>query len=101
MTAETPFQPHDSVIDPGIRPVVSALLRDGIRTTESCEGGEGHSFPEPTVRFEGLYSEGFKALGTALYNGLPVVDLRRVWHMQDGELIGPEWEMTFSKRLDG
>ena len=81
--------------------MVSVLLSNGIRTTESCEGGDGHSYPLPTVRFDGPYPEGLRAVGVALHNGLPVADLRRVWRMQDGELQGPFWEMTFSNRLDG
>ncbi len=101
MTTEAPFPLQDGVIDQGIRPVVSAFLKQGIRTTESCEGGEGHSFPEPTVRFAGLYGDGFKALGIAIDHGFPIANLRRSWTFLDGELSGPEWEMTFSKRLLG
>ena len=82
-------------IDPGIRREVQVLWENGIETTESCEGGVGHSFPEPTVRFRGDHAEGFKALSIALQNGLKVLELRRFWSIQDGEPCGPEWEMTF------
>jgi hypothetical protein len=57
--------------------------------------GEGHTFPEPTVRFCGNYSEGFRALAAAMQAQLLVAGLRRVWSMQDGEPTGPEWEMVF------
>ena len=55
------------------------LIANGIETFEACEGGDGHSFPEATVRFEGKDSEGLRAVSVALENGLPVRRLRRVW----------------------
>ncbi len=82
-------------LDPGIRDAVVALASGGIETFESCEGGKGHSFPEPTVRFEGGSSEGLRAMSVALANGLPVLRLRRVWGVIDGTMHGPWWEMTF------
>jgi hypothetical protein len=88
-------------IDPGIRKEVEILWNNGIETSESCEGGEGHPFPEPTVRFRGDNAEGFKALGIALQNGLRVSELRRFWSIQDGEPHGPEWEMTFINKEPG
>ena len=82
-------------IDPGIAREVQ-ILRDGsVETVESCQGGQGHPFPEPTVRFAGGKSEGPRALGIALQNGLRVTALRRVWTIIDGEMVGPGWEMTF------
>ncbi len=57
-------------LDPGIRRYVGALAAAGVETFESCEGGEGHAFQ--------------------------VTDLRRVWSIEDGEPVGPNWELTFS-----
>ena len=75
------------------------VLRDaGIETTESCEGGDGHAFPEPTIRFNGQRGEGFKAVACALAHGLPVSELRRTWPIIDGEPTGPLWELTFVSR---
>jgi hypothetical protein len=85
------------LIDPGIRREVRVLSEAGIETTESCEGGNGHSFAEPTVRFAGSQAEGFRALGIALQHGLRVAELRRYWSIQDGEPVGPYWEMTFAR----
>jgi hypothetical protein len=82
-------------IDRGIAHEVRVLWENGVETTESCQGGQGHPFPEPTVRFAGGQAEGFRALGIALQNGLKVTELRRVWSVQDGEPVGPQWEMTF------
>src|SRR5437867_8279155 len=82
-------------IDPAIAHEVRVLWENGVETTESCQGGQGHPFPEPTVRFAGGKSEGPRALGIALQHGLRVTALRRVWVVIDGELVGPHWEMTF------
>lgn len=83
-------------LDDGIRDIVVALVEAGVETFESCEGGRGHSFPEPTIRFEGESSEGLRALSIALERGLPVHRLRRAWGVVDGMIHGPWWEMTFT-----
>lgn len=82
-------------LDPKIAHIVHVLRAGGVETYESCQGGEGHSYPEPTVRFFGQYDEGFRAYAWAKQHGLPVCDLRRCWIDQGGELVGPHWEMTF------
>src|SRR6202171_2862723 len=85
---KTPFRPDpESVqrakelhfeppLDEGIRDIVITLVANGVETFESCEGGRGHSFPEPTVRFEGSSSEGLRELSVALENGLQVSEPR-------------------------
>ena len=88
-------------LDPGIREAVWALRREGIETVQSCQGGAGHSFPEPTVRFDGERGEGFRALEIVLRShvldqiGIPPRSLRRTWHLIDGEPVGPVWELTW------
>jgi hypothetical protein len=57
-------------LDKGVREAVLALQAAGIETFESCEGGDGHAFLEPTIRFHGHKSEGFRALAAALEAGL-------------------------------
>lgn len=47
-------------------------------TFESGEGGAGHVYPEPTVRFHGDAPEGLRALAAAMTEGLPVAELRRM-----------------------
>jgi hypothetical protein len=84
----------DKQLDPGIRKAVLILRRGGIETFESCEGGEGHAYNEPTIRFHGDINEGYKAVSIAMENGLPVAEVRRTWPLIDGELTGPYWEMT-------
>jgi hypothetical protein len=82
-------------LDAGIVWAVRVLRDAGIETFESCEGGPGHGLPEPTVRFHGERSEGWKAFAAATENGLPVLAVRRAWPIVDGEPTGPWWEMTF------
>lgn len=89
----------DSPLDPGIRPAVELLVKAGVETFESCEGGPGHAYPEPTVRFHGGRYAGFRAFSVAMDHGLPVAELRRVWPICDGEPTGPWWEMTFARKL--
>jgi hypothetical protein len=105
--SRTPFRPDpeaiqraqqllfDPPLDEGIRDIVCKLISQGVETFESCEGGEGHTFPEPTVRFEGDIGEGPRAFAVAVSFGLPVSRLRRTWGVRDGMLHGPWWEMTF------
>ena len=94
--AKSGVDPHWGC-DPGIRREVEALRGAHVETFESCEGGPGHSCPEPTVLFCGDRSEGFRAFAVAIQAGLPVDALRRVWSVVDGELKGPWWEMTFRR----
>jgi|SRR5579864_4148120 len=82
-------------LDRGISYAVKVLRDHGVETFESCEGGTGHAFLEPTVRFHGGRDAGFLALGYAIANGLPVQEIRRYWQVVDGEPVGPHWEMTF------
>lgn len=84
----------DPPLDQGIREAVQVLRDGGVETFESCEGGEGHAYPEPTIRFHGDRSEGFRALALALRSGLNVAGLRRAWPVRDGEPTGPWWELT-------
>lgn len=90
----------DLPLDAGIRKAVLILNAAGIETYESCEGSEGHSYTEPTVRFFGEPEAGFRALAIALTYGLPVMKIGRIWTIQDGEPHGPYWEMVFWKTLD-
>lgn len=82
-------------LDKGIEKEVRILNENGIETYESCEGGIDHAYPEPTVRFHGDKSEGFKALDIALKHNLNVHALKRIWNIIDKEPIGAQWEMTF------
>jgi hypothetical protein len=96
VTRESAIFDPSMPLDEGIAQAVHVLRDSGIATYESCEGGLGHAFPEPTVRFSGSKAEGFKAYAVAVECGLPVVALKRVWRVTDDELSGPWWELTFA-----
>lgn len=85
----------DNQLDAGISGYVKTLMASGVETFESCEGGKGHAFHEPTIRFYGDRSEGHRAFAVAMQAGLPVVELRRSWPIIDGEPTGPWWELVF------
>jgi len=89
----------DLAIDAGIAPAVAILHANAVETFESCQGGEGHAFPEPTIRFHGDAWEGLRAFSVAMQHGLPVLAVRRSYAVVDGQLVGPEWEMTFRQKL--
>ena len=98
------FQPlpwigDEPQLDPGIAYAVNVLRSGGIRTIESCEGGEGHSFPQPIVIFEGPYVEGMRAAAIASTYRLPVAELRRTLRIREGRFAGPVWEMVFFEKL--
>lgn len=86
-------------IDGGIVRAVKILSDAGLATFESCEGGAGHSYPEPTVRFHGTVACGWKALGELMTYGLPIRRLSRTWTLGGNEPAGPYWEVAFSKPL--
>jgi hypothetical protein len=86
---------YDPPLDRGIASIVAMLVAAGVETFESCEGGDGHAFYEPTVRFHGHRDEGLRVLALALGSGLKVSALRRYWDVIDGEPTGPHWEIVF------
>lgn len=82
-------------VDQGVAEYVRILRAHGVQTFQSCEGGPGHTYPDPTVEFHGDQSEGPRAFGVARSYGLPVERLIRFWDVRDGELCGPYWGLTF------
>lgn len=96
------LSPGDShlPLDPGIAEAVTVLRAGGVETFESCEGGPGHAFPVPTVRFFGDAWAGFRAFAVAMECGLNVASLRRIYDVIDCQLHGPWWEMTFRSKKD-
>jgi hypothetical protein len=84
-------------LDDGIRDAVLKLREGGIETFESCEGGSGHAYPEPTIRFHGDTVEGLRAVAAAMRADLHLSELRRVWVVVAGELTGPYWELVLRK----
>lgn len=86
-------------LDLGIALAVKTLRDGGVETYESCQGGEGHPFPKPTILFHGGQGAGWHALQVALDHQLPVMALSRQWWIEDGEPTGPKWEMVFRRSV--
>jgi hypothetical protein len=51
----------DHQLDDGIKLYVATLRSAGIETFESCEGGPGHCYAEPTVRSEEIAAKGTRS----------------------------------------
>ena len=88
----------DNDIDYGIRYFVYTLNKEGIKTFESCEGGEGHGLPEPFVGFHGNKSTVYKAIGICLEHNLPIAEIAEVISIQDNTAITPVIRITFSRK---
>ena len=87
-------------VDLGIVRAVKILLDAGISTYESCQGGEGHCYPEPTVRFEGHPATGWRALALLMTYDLPVKRFSRTWTFSYERVPeGPVWEVVFRRPL--
>lgn len=86
-------------LDSGIRRIVQILRENGVETWQSCEGGMGHPVLLPTVWFNGMWHEGYRAYSIALRHKMPVFELSRTHQVLDGELGEPTWCMTFMFKL--
>ncbi len=72
-----------AAIDPLILPAVKILNNHGFETFESCQGGEGHCYHEPTVRFFGDEFSLIRAYETCRCYGLNVSAAKRVFMKVD------------------
>jgi hypothetical protein len=86
-------------LDAGIRFAVRVLhAAGGVETCQSCQGGDGHSYPEPTVDLIAGPSDalGFLALAALHAYALPVASVALVWNVQHGLPYERVWRVTFS-----
>ena len=83
-------------LDPYILPVVEILRKHGVETYESCQGGSGHTYLEPGVRFHSGFGfgEAMRTLGIALIHGMPVNELRLSFPVLLGIPQAPVWELV-------
>lgn len=77
-------------LDSGIRPAVELLQKHGFKTFESCQGGKGHSYFEPTIRFHGDELDLFKAYELCEQHGMNVDCVRRVYSKE-------RWDRLFNE----
>jgi hypothetical protein len=98
-------------IDEEILPAVNILNDNGFVTIESCQGTEGHGYPEPTVRFEGTEFDLIRAYEVCFANKLCVLEVKRVYRKcttlydkRRHKEIGMGWEppineITFGRHI--
>lgn len=95
-----------SGIDDLILPAVKILNIHGFKTFESCQGGDGHAFFEPTIRFEGSEFDLIRAYEICEIYQLPVFEIKRVYrktpvYVDDNRpsvrQIGETWDSPFNE----
>ncbi|MBK9258151.1 MAG: hypothetical protein IPM51_12085 [Sphingobacteriaceae bacterium] len=91
-------------LDFGIREAVALLNKYGFETFESCQGGRGHCFDVPTVRFFGDEFDLIRAYELCAMHNLNVSDAKRVYRkttvysdVTDGISIGNNWDKPFNE----
>jgi hypothetical protein len=91
-------------LDRGIRFAVRVLHASGFDTCQSCQGGKGHAYFEPTIEMvaTGDDANGFGALAALRAYGLPVNAVALVWpvHVHNGTPYEKNWRITFSKTME-
>ena len=91
-----------AAMDAGIRFAVRVLHAAGIDTCQSCQGGAGHPYSEPTVEMvagaDG--AEGFAALAALSAYGLAVAEVAQIWHVKNGLPYEKLWRITFTKSFE-
>jgi hypothetical protein len=68
-------------LDPGIAWTVKFLREAGVHTVSSCEGGDGHPYDEPMVRFRGDPAEAKRVAELTWREGLFPFEISRAWHV--------------------
>lgn len=89
-------------LDPGIRFAVRVLHASGFETCQSCQGGKGHSYLEPTVEMIATSddADGFGAVAALQSYGLPVAAVAIVWPVRHGLPYEKNWRITFFKTME-
>lgn len=87
------------LLDTGIRFPVKVLHAYGFETCQSCEGGDGHSYPEPTVDLVGSAetTPGFAALHYLNAYGLDVQAVAQVWDVAHGRIHEVVWRVELRR----
>ena len=87
---------YESPLDLGIKDYVETLAAAGVETFESCEGGESHTFPVPTIRFHGQRGE--DSVPSPWPYNTPTRCRTCAGCGPSSEPVGPNWELTFYRR---
>ena len=85
------FKPKAKHLHPveEIPPPVAALREAGIEPSRVYYGQGAFASTVSSVLFAGDRNDGWAALAVLLRAGLDVSELRRIWNVSEGELVGP------------
>jgi hypothetical protein len=88
-------------LDPGIRFAVRVLHAAGLETCQSCQGGPGHAYLEPTVDLIAGADDavGFAALAALHGYGLLVANVSITWPVRHGVPYEKLWRITFVRSM--
>jgi len=83
-------------LDAGIRLAVRVIHAAGIDTCQSCQGGEGHAYDQPSIDLcaSGHDARGFAVLSALTDYGLDVAELQLVWNVKNGLPYEQLWRVT-------
>lgn len=86
-------------LDPGIRFAVRVLHAAGFETCQSCEGGDGHAYPAPTIEMPGraIDATGLAALATLADYALAVAEVSIVWNVATWLPYEKLWRIVFEE----
>lgn len=89
-------------LDTGIRFAVRVLHANGFETCQSCQGGKGHAYGQPTVDMVATAddAQGFGALAALQSYGLPVDSISIFWNICNGLPYEKLWRITFRKSME-
>lgn len=90
-------------LDKGIRFAVKVLHAHGIETGQSCQGGKGHSYNDPTIDLStsDTGTEIFSAFDVLNQYGLPVSNISLVWETGGHKLLSERiGRITFYKTME-
>ncbi len=89
-------------IDKGIRFAVRVLNAKGIDTQQSCQGGKGHAYNQPSVDIPATDDDakGFAALSALRDYGLPVQEVSIIWPVSGSLPTEKFWRVTFFKTME-
>jgi hypothetical protein len=89
-------------LDPGIRFAVRVLHATGFETCQSCQGGKGHAYLEPSIDAVATADDatGFGALAALRDYGLPVSALAIIWPVRNGLPYEKLWRIAFARTME-
>lgn len=87
------------ILDEGIRFPVRVLHAAGLETCQSCQGGEGHDMPHPTIHLPspGRDADGFHALAALASYGIDVLHVGIQWSVVQGMPTDRVWSIELRR----